>query len=172
MGAEHIVGYRKDYYTDKVVPKWEMIGAWARSGLTDPQIAKNLGIGNTTFKRYLEEKEELRDYVRECREDAQIQVENALFKRATGYEYEEITKERKQDPETGKWKLVVTKKVLKQVVPDVAAAQYWLEHRAPNRWPKSPVQGVNVDQANATIVGLAALIANPVPVREIGSENQ
>ena len=148
-----------------------MIGAWCRSGLTDPQIAKNLLIGTTTWKRFLEEKEELSDWVRECREDAQIQVENALFKRATGYEYEEVTRERRT-MDDGTHKVVVTKKVLKQVAADVGAAVFWLEHRAPNKWPKQIVSAPNTESANNTIVGLAALLQNPVTVRQIGSENE
>ena len=43
------------------------------------------------------------------------QVENALFRRATGYE-----------DDTGKF-----------IQPDVRAAMYWLENRCPERWKKS-----------------------------------
>ena len=48
------------------------------------------------------------------------EVENALFRRATGYE-----------DETGKF-----------IQPDVRAAMYWLENRCPERWKKnrSPVK--------------------------------
>lgn len=170
-GNPEIYGYKKDFYRDKVQPKWEMIGAWARSGLANTTIAKNCGVSVDAFKKYLEEQEDLADWVRECREDAEIVVENALFKRATGFEYEEVTKERKMN-EDGNYKLVVVKKVLKQVAPDVGAAQYWLEHRAPNKWTRNPVAGANIDGINGKIVGLAALITKPVAVRAIGSENE
>ena len=43
------------------------------------------------------------------------EVENALFRRATGYE-----------DETGKF-----------IQPDVRAAMYWLENRCPERWKKT-----------------------------------
>lgn len=171
MSNPNIGDYKKDYYRDKVLPKWEMIGAWARSGLANTQIAKNIGIGTSTLSRFVDEQPELADWIRESREDAEIAVENALFKRATGYEYEEVTKERKSDGDGGN-KLVVTKKVLKQVAPDVGAAQYWLEHRAPNKWSRNPVAGANIDGINGKIAGLAALIAKPVAVRAIGSENE
>ena len=166
-----IPGYKKDYYRDKVQPKWEMIGAWCRGGLSNAQIAKNCGVSDTVFKKYLEEQEDLAEWVRESREDAELIVANALFKRATGFEYEEVVKERKKN-EDGDYKLVVTKKTLKTVAPDVGAAQYWLEHRAPNKWTRNPVAGANIDGINGKIAGLAALIAKPVAVREIGSENE
>lgn len=167
-GNPDIGSYKKDYYTDKVLPKWEMIAGWARSGLTDPQIAKNCQVGVTAFKRYLEEYEEFAEHVRTSREDATMLVENALFKRAIGYESVEVTKERRDVD--GVNKLIVVKKVIKQIAPDVNAAQYWLEHRAPNKWTRNPVAGLNIEDINTGITGLALLLTKPVPVREIGSE--
>mgnify|MGYP006876283676 CR=1 FL=1 len=51
-------------------------------------------------------------------------VENALLKRALGYEYEEITYEHGEE----------TKRVLKQVIPDTTAQIFWLKNRKPNNW--------------------------------------
>jgi hypothetical protein len=133
--------YIKDYWTDKVKPKLELITGWARNGLSNEQIALNLGIGITTFAGYRKQHEELEDALRLGREDAEVFVENALFKRATGYRYKEVTKERvkvyDEDGDwTGEYKMVVKKSVTKEVAPDVSAQIYWLEHRAPNRWSK------------------------------------
>lgn len=162
---------RKDYYRDKVVPKWDMIAGWARNGLSNAQISRNLGIGESTFCRFMVEHEELQDWMNDNRENhANIAVENALFKRAVGYEYEEVTKERREID--GEYKMVTVKRVTKQVAPDVNAATYWLEHRAADRWPKVPDPGVNADGINQQIQALAALLSNPAPVREIGSENE
>lgn len=161
----------KDYYGDKVVPQWEMIGAWARSGLSNPQIAKNIGIGGSTMEKFVKRYEELKEWIEENRVGANMQVENALFKRATGYQYREVTKERKAQPD-GTYKRVVTKVVVKEVPPDVGAAQWWLERRDPNRWPRIPVGDIDTTAANAHILGLAQLIAAPVKVREKGSENE
>lgn len=62
------------------------------------------------------------------KEVVDIQVENALLKRALGYEFVEVTKEL---AETG---LIVTKKVTKQQAPDTTAAIFWLKNRKPNEW--------------------------------------
>ena len=57
-----------------------------------------------------------------------ISVENALLKRALGYDYEEV----KTETENG----VVTKvtTITKQVVPDVTAQIFWLKNRRPDKW--------------------------------------
>lgn len=168
---------KKDYWKTRVKPKLEMVTGWARNGATDSQIYMNLGIGETTWYRFLNEHEELSEALRLGREDAEVAVENALFKRAVGYRYNEVYRERKkvldEDGEwTGEWELIVTKKVTKHVQPDVNAQTYWLEHRAPKRWEKNPTPGVDAGIVNEAIQSLAQLLANPVKERAIGSENE
>lgn len=68
--------------------------AWARNGLTDEQIAANIGIGKTTLYRWKNEFREIRESLKKGKEVVDIQVENALLKRALGYTYTEVTKER------------------------------------------------------------------------------
>lgn len=62
------------------------------------------------------------------KEVVDIQVENALLKRALGYEFVEVTKEL---TDAG---LLVTKEVTKQQAPDTTAAIFWLKNRKPNEW--------------------------------------
>ena len=59
------------------------------------------------------------------------EVENALFKRATGYTYEEVTVERVQKDDD---KSVETKRVKRQVPPDSTAIIFWLKNRKPQAW--------------------------------------
>lgn len=164
-----------DYYPLKVQPKLDMIEGWARNGMSNKQIALNLGVGESTFQRHLRDYQELKDALRNGREDAEIIVENALFKRACGYNYVEATKERQKVYDeygdwTGKYEMVSTKRVLKHVQGDVNAQTYWLEHRAPHRWEKNPMPGIDISIVNTGIKSLADLLANPVDEREIGSE--
>ena len=63
-----------------------------------------------------------------------IQVENALLKRALGYSYKEVTKEKIFNPETGQYELMTTKEVTKEVVPDTTAQIFWLKNRRPDKW--------------------------------------
>ena len=167
---------RKDSYEVRVKPKLALVRGWCRRGLTQEQIAENLGISVQSFNNYLKRYEEFADAVEEGAAECEIHIENALVKRALGYSYKEVTRERKLvvDPETGEqeYKLVVTKSVTKHVVPDVGAQQYYLEHRAPKRWEKTPSAYIDSVQVNADIRSIADLLNNPQPERQIGDEEQ
>ena len=106
----------------------------------------------------------------------EIHIENALVKRALGYSYKEVTRERKlvRNPETDEheYKLVVTKTVTKHVVPDVGAQQYYLEHRAPKRWERVSQNYLDSNAINKDIMSIADLLNNPQPERKIGDEEQ
>jgi hypothetical protein len=133
-------------------PKWEdvnekliLVEGWARDGLTDEQIAKNLGIGKTAFYKYKKEHAEFANTLKRGKEVIDYEVENALLKRALGYEYTEVTKERILDrDEAGQplvdihglpcYKMVVTKTVKKEVAPDTTAQIFWLKNRKPKDW--------------------------------------
>ncbi len=68
--------------------------AWAREGLTDEQIAKNMGICRDTLIQWKKKYSDISDTLKRGKEIVDIQVENALLKRALGYTYTEVTKER------------------------------------------------------------------------------
>lgn len=111
-----------------------MIEGWARDGLTDEQIAKNMGIAPKTLYRWKEEHCQICQSLKSGKEVVDRQVENALLKRALGYKYKETTKELVIDKETGSSQLVVTKVVEKEVVPDTTAQIFWLKNRKPEEW--------------------------------------
>lgn len=102
--------------------------AWARDGLTDEQIAHNMGIVTSTYYKWKTEHEEISEALKKGKEVVDIEVENALFKRAIGYKYDETTKELTQDG------LIVTKVVTKEVQPDTTAQIFWLKNRKPAEW--------------------------------------
>lgn len=104
------------------------IEGWARDGLTDEQIAHNIGISRKTLADWKNKYGDISDTLKKGKEVVDIQVENALLKRALGYKFVEVTKEL---AETG---LIVTKKVTKQQAPDTTAAIFWLKNRKPNEW--------------------------------------
>ncbi|EOU1826983.1 transposase [Clostridium perfringens] len=118
------------YVKDKLI----LVEAWARNGLTDKQISKNLGINIATFYRYKNEYCEFCEALKRGKEIVDIEVENALLKRALGYKYDEVTKELVEDKETGISELKVTKVVTKEVIPDTTAQIFWLKNRKPEEW--------------------------------------
>lgn len=119
---------------EQIEDKLTLVEGWARDGLTNEQIAENLGIGKTTFYKMLNEHSELSELLKKSKEVVDYEVENALLKRALGYEYEEKTYETKYDEKTGKSLERLTKRVTKQVAPDTTAQIYWLNNRKPKQW--------------------------------------
>lgn len=112
--------------------------SWARNGLTDEQLASNMGVSRSTLAEWKKKYQDISDTLKRGKEIVDIQVENALLKRALGYKYTEITKERtvELDLRTGEpeYKMVVTKEVVKEVQGDVTAQIFWLKNRKPIEW--------------------------------------
>jgi len=119
----------KSKYDTYVKPKLTLIEGWARDGLINEQIAKNLGISKVTLYKYMDEHIELSECLKKGKEVVDIEVENALLKRALGYRYIERTKE---PNEVGD--LVVTKEVTKEMAADTTAQIFWLKNRKPREW--------------------------------------
>lgn len=67
---------------EQVKDKLVLVEGWARDGLTDEQIANNLGIGKTTFYRMCKEHVELLEHLKKGKEIVDYEVENALLKNA------------------------------------------------------------------------------------------
>ena len=117
------------------------ISAWARDGLTDEQIAKNMGISRSTLNVWKEKHSDISDTLKRDKEIADIQVENALFKRACGYNakikktfkvktilYNEDGKKVKEVEELK----TATDEV--HIPADTTAQIYWLNNRKPEQW--------------------------------------
>ncbi|WP_027701811.1 transposase [Metaclostridioides mangenotii] len=104
------------------------IEGWARDGLTNKQISQNIGISEETLYKWIVKYTELSESLKRGKEVVDREVENALLKRALGYEYIETTKEGIGG------QLKVTKEVTKQVAPDVTAQIFWLKNRKPEEW--------------------------------------
>lgn len=81
---------------------------------------------------------EISEALKRGKEVVDIQVENALLKRALGYQYKETTREKVKNPVTGFSCMSVTKEVAKEVVPDTTAQIFWLKNRRPDKWRDKP----------------------------------
>ena len=107
------------------------IAAWARDGLAEAQIAKNLGVSYMTFRRAKKDPqygERICAALIQTKDVADMEVENMLYKRAMGYSYDEV----KEEYEAG----VLTKRTVtkKTVIPDTMAQIFWLKNRQPTKW--------------------------------------
>ncbi len=107
-----------------------LLEAWARDGLTDEQIADKCDVAVSTLYEWKKRYSEISEALKKGKEPVDIEVENALLKRALGYRYTETTRE--LNPATQC--LEVTKEVTKEVTPDVTAQIFWLKNRKPEVW--------------------------------------
>lgn len=129
-----------------VKEKLMLVECWARDGLTDEQIANNLGIATSTFYDYKKKYSEFSESLKKGKEVVDYEVENALLKRALGYEYEEKTFETEYNREKEEYIERLTKRVTKQVVPDTTAQIYWLNNRKPKQWKNKRKDETNNDE--------------------------
>lgn len=116
--------------------KLMLIEKWCRDGLTEEQICKNLGVGHSAFNVYKKQYPELAEALKKGKEVAITEVENALFKRALGFTYEETKVSiRMVDGVETKF----TEKNTKYQPPDVAACSILLKNKDKERgWSDNP----------------------------------
>lgn len=118
------------------------IQGWARDGLIDKQIARNMSIALATLKTWKVRFPEIAEALRKGKEVVDREVENALFKSALGF-MQKVKKpvrirEVEYDPKTGrkireseKW-VQVEEEIY--VPPQVTAQIFWLKNRKPDEW--------------------------------------
>jgi hypothetical protein len=123
---------RPTKYDTHVKPKLDLVVGWARDGLTDEQVANNLGISTTAYYEYKLKHREFTESLKKGKEVSDYEVEGSLFKRANGYTYDETTRENKFIE--GEWQMVTTKIVTKQVAADPTSMIFWLKNRKSEQW--------------------------------------
>lgn len=126
---------RHAYYDPANNPK---VAEWAQAGLTLAQIAKNLDVSPRSVNYWAVKYPDFAAAMKVGRDVANREVVGSLFKRANGYTYDEVTRERMPivDKETGEvtYGLVETKRVTKEVAADTTAMIFWLCNRMKEEW--------------------------------------
>lgn len=117
-----------------------LVEGWARDGLSDKQIFHNLGVSEDVFYKWKRERPEFKEALKKGKEVVDREVENAMYKRAMGYE----VVEEKVFVEGDKRRVERTKK---QVPPSETAQIFWLKNRKPVEWRDKQ----EVDQTNRNI---------------------
>lgn len=111
-----------------------LIQGWARDGLTDEQIAKNIGISRKTLSEWKVKYGDIGDTLKKSKEAADREVENSLFRSATGYDAVEEVWERRLIRSKGDYELVLVKKTKRHIPPSPVAQIFWLKNRKPEEW--------------------------------------
>lgn len=114
--------------------KLNLIEGWRRNGLTDEQIAQNIGISKVTLYDWEKKFPDFLNSLKKGKDEADIQVENALFKSACGYDYVEVTEELKWDHKSQSYVMMVTKRQKKHMPASQTAQIFWLKNRRAEAW--------------------------------------
>lgn len=126
-------GGRPTDYNEKYHVPWAQ--SLAREGKTIEEIADAMGITQRTVYRWKDRYPEFCHAINEGKESTDALVENALLKRALGGTIKEkrkvVMKDEKDGTERKHSEII---EVEREVLPDTAAAIFWLKNRQPDKW--------------------------------------
>lgn len=125
--------------------------AWARDGLTDEQIAHNMGIATGTLYEWKKKYSEINEALKTGKEVVDIKVENALYNKALGYKVDlkKTFKTRHVIYDSSTGKKIEEHERLETgfdevyVPPDTTAQIFWLKNRKPDIWRDRKELGVD-----------------------------
>jgi len=111
--------------------------AYARDGLTDEQIAKNLNITPSTLYEWKKKYSEISESLKRGKEVIDIAMENALYKKGTGYtvNVKQAIKLKKIEYDKVTFKKISEEEVIEfvdtevYIPPDTTAQIFWLKNR-------------------------------------------
>ena len=125
------------------------IEGWARDGLTDEQIAHNIGISRETLYQWKNKFSDFSDTLKRGKEIVDREVENALLERALGGTHEVKkhikVKQTYYDGQGRKCEKEEIKEVFDEVyvAGDTTAQIFWLKNRKPDEWREK--QNIHID---------------------------
>ena len=134
-----------------------LIQGMARDGLTQQQIANNLGISIDTLIENKKKYSEFNNALKKGKEVIDFEVENALLKRALGYTI--TIKEEKLDRDG----CVHTLEKDVHIPPDTTAQIFWLKNRKPNNWKDK----IETDEDKEAVANASQVIAK---IRKVAQE--
>lgn len=134
--VSHSVSIVKAYFMSKYTD-WKspenliLVEGWRRDGLSDEQIASNIGIHVSTVYQWRKDHPEFSEAYKKGTEVSTYEVENALYKSALGHyviEVEEVENISVMGTSTTK------KKHRRYIAPNTAAQIFILKNRRPEWW--------------------------------------
>ncbi len=134
----------------------EIIAGWARRGLTDADISHNIGISVRTLIDWKRKYPAINACLKNSKDLADTIVENALFRKATGYKTKEVSYKADSDGN-----LVPVSAVEKEVPPDTTAQIFWLKNRRPDLWRDRRKEADSDGQSGGVVV-LPEVVADAI----------
>ena len=120
---------------ESVKAKLHLVEKWARDGISEEDIAKALGISITTLNSYKVDHPEILRAIKRGKETLITELENALIKKALGYDYEE--KKVYTKTENGQ-AVTYTEITKKHQPPDTGALFGLLKNKDPEHYSDNP----------------------------------
>lgn len=142
--------------------KRTLLSGWARKGLSDEQIAKNIGISRSTLNEWKKKYPVISDTLKKSKEIADTEVENALFKKCIGHivklkktfkvkkiEFNEAGRKIKEEEhlENGEDEVYIP--------PDTKAIIFWLTNRVKDDWKERQITQETEEQEEGGVIMLA-----------------
>lgn len=131
-----------------------LLEAWTRNGLTEEQIAKNIGICVKTLYNWKNSSLPILQALKKGKEVVDIEVENALYKKALGYNVpiKKAFKVKETLYENGK-KIKEIEKIEyaeeeMHIPADTTAQIFWLKNRKKKDWRDKVEYETNNDDLN------------------------
>lgn len=140
-----------------------LLGAWARDGLTNAQIASNIGISRKTLQEWVKKYSDIGDTLKGSKEIADIHVENSLYRKTLGdirmvkkpIKLKEVLYEDGKRVSEKERIEYADEEVL--IPADTTAIIYWLKNRMPDKWRDKPKSDMDDGMIGALIEGLINL---------------
>ena len=147
--------------------KKTLLSGWARKGLSDQQIAKNIGISRSTLNEWRKKYPDISDTLKKGKEVADAEVENALYLKCIGHkvqlkktfkvkkiEYNDAGRKIKEEEhlETGEDEVYIP--------PDTKAIIFWLTNRMREDWKER--QNTQMEQDETEESGVSVLASADV----------
>ena len=145
-------GKYQEWLTEESLLRLE---AWARDGLTDEQIADNIGIRRETLYDWKKKYPHISNALKRGKDVVDIQVENALLNKAQGITKTLIKPIKIKTVTYDNGKRVKEEEHIEYaeeevfVPPDTVAQIFWLKNRKPNTWKDKPAD--NEGQQDNTV---------------------
>lgn len=125
----------KSRYETHVAPYLDRIKLWVAKGATQVEVAEKLGISMTALKNWKGRHEAFKTALEAPQGAVDDEVEAALYRRCTGYDYEEVTRWQSLGP--GGQIIWLEKRTTKHLPPDPSSIQFWLTNRR-REWKRMP----------------------------------
>jgi transcriptional regulator with XRE-family HTH domain len=146
---------------------------WARDGLTEEQIAKNMGISRSTLNEWKKKYPDILNTLKKGKEVADRSVENALYESAIGKKYKvkkpiKVKEVQYKDGKRVKEVEHIEYAEEEIVIPPNTTAQiFWLKNRKPDVWrDKQDVHVKDDTDKKKKVDNIASILEQMKPVKE------